>query len=388
MKAIIILPTYNEKDNIEKIVTTLEEEVFPQIKKWEVGILVADDTSPDGTADIVKRLMKKYKTLHLLIGPKQGLGAAYIRAMDYAIKELGADVVFEMDADGQHEPQKIPHFLQKIDEGYDMVIGSRYSGGGSIPQTWGLKRRIYSTGANLLVKIVLGRWNIHDWTGGYRAIKKEIFLKEHKELTATLGYTFQISFLHKAVRDGFKVAEVPFLFLDRTKGDSKIAPKEYMYNVLKYIFTARFKELERFLKFLIVGGTGFLVQIIAQEGSVALGITHAIAVANGAEGAILSNFFINNFWTFKDTRHLKQTSNFVVRLIKFNIASLASILVQVIAVWLGEKILTPKINLFSHPLPTRIIILFPTIIFIVIPMNYIIYNKLIWKTQHLKQKKT
>ncbi len=111
-KAIIILPTYNEKGNIEKIIETLEEEIFPKITDWEMGILVVDDTSPDGTGNVVQELMKIYKNLHLNVGEKHGLGSAYIRGMTYAIDKLEADVIFEMDADGQHDPLKISEFLE------------------------------------------------------------------------------------------------------------------------------------------------------------------------------------------------------------------------------------------------------------------------------------
>jgi dolichol-phosphate mannosyltransferase len=122
MKIVIINPTYNEKGNIEKLINTLEDEIFPPLKDHEMHILVADDNSPDGTADIVEGLMKKFKNLHIVKGPKKGLGAAYIRAMEYAIEKLDADVMFEMDADGQHDPTKVPLFIKKIEEGADFVI--------------------------------------------------------------------------------------------------------------------------------------------------------------------------------------------------------------------------------------------------------------------------
>src|SRR3989344_1126529 len=155
MKIVVINPTYNEKGNIERLITILEEEVFPKIKNHEMHILVADDNSPDGTGKIVEDLTKKYKNLHLVTGPKQGLGAAYVRAMTFAIEKLDADVMFEMDADFFHDPHKIPEFLQKIDEGYDMAIGTRYSGGGSIPANWGLHRKAFSKVANMIIRVIL-----------------------------------------------------------------------------------------------------------------------------------------------------------------------------------------------------------------------------------------
>lgn len=387
MKVAVIIPTYNEKGNIEKIIDIFETDIFPQIKNHKMHILVADDNSPDGTADIVKNLMKKWNNLEINNGQKQGLGAAYIRAMAYAVEKMNAEIMFEFDADGQHDPKKIPEFLKKIDEGYDMVIGTRYSDGGSIPQNWPFQRKAFSILGNIVVRSILMRFSIHDWTGGFRAIKKEVFLKEKAELTNFKGYTFQVSFLHKAVRDGFKIAEVPFHFTDRTLGDSKIAPKEYIVDLLKYVITARIKELKRFIKFLVVGGTGFAVQITSQELAVLIGLWHSISVGIGAETAILNNFMFNNFWTFNDATKIKEKSHFLVRLFKFNMTSLASIFIQVGSVWIMERIFGNNLKLMSLVFPTRIAVLVPTIIFVVIPLNYIIYNKIIWKTQYLKHAK-
>lgn len=409
MKVVIIIPTYNEKGNIEKLISHLEEKIFPKIKNHEMHILVADDNSPDKTADEVKSLMKKYKNLDISIGEKKGLGAAYIRGMTYAIEKINADVMFEMDADGQHDPEKISEFLKKIDEGYDMAIGTRYSNGGSIPSNWPPQRKAFSIIGNILVRLILMRFSIHDWTGGYRAIKKEVFLKEKDELTNFKGYTFQVSFLHKAVRDKFKIAEVPFHFTDRTLGNSKIAPKEYIVDLLKYVITAKIIEMQRFIKFLVVGGTGFIVQVITQEFLIFIGLTlflavlldsflpnkidtlvfsHALGAGFGAEFAIISNFMFNNFWTFNDASRVKEKSSFIVRLLKFNTTSLLAILIQFSSVWLSEKLFGVNLNLLSYSVPTRIAVLFPTIIFLIIPINYFIYNKFIWKTQYLKNEKT
>lgn len=412
MKIVIIIPTFNEKGNIERVIDILEKEIFPKILHHDMQILVVDDSSPDGTSGHVEILMKKYKNLHLLRhGEKQGLGAAYVSGMSYAIEKLQAEVMFEMDADLSHDPKKVPEFIKKIDEGYDMVVGTRYSKGGSIPQNWGFIRKVYSVLGNLLVRSILMRFSIHDWTGGFRALKKGVFIKEKSELTAFKGYTFQVSFLHKAVRDDFKVAEVPINFTDRTLGHSKIVPKEYIIDLLKYVITARIIELKRFIKFLIVGTTGFVVQIVVQEVSVRVGAAYSIglflapiaslitsnyniaavrdAVAGGigAEGAIISNFLFNNFWTFNDTLQVKERSGFLVRLAKFNFASFASIIIQALSIWIFVHLLGESMTIFSYAIPTRIVVVIPTIVFLIIPINYIIYNKIIWKTQYIKHGK-
>ncbi len=385
MKIYIVPATYNEKGNIERLITILEEEVFPSIKHHDMHILVADDDSPDGTAEAVRGLMKKYKNLDVNVGAKKGLGAAYIRVMSYAIEKEKADVVVSIDGDMQFDPHELVRYIQKLDEGYDIVTGTRYSQGGSMPPNWPVLRKMYSRVGNSLVRLITGRFYLHDWTVGFRAYKKEVFLKEREKLRPFSGYTFQVAALYKSLLDGYKVAEVPINFRDRTLGKSKIAPFEYIYNLLLYVIMERIRELKRFVKFIFVGGTGFLVQIIAQEVSVQLGLSHTLAAGIGAEGAILSNFMFNHFWTFSDTKHIKESSSTFVKLTKFNITSLLAILIQVLAVGFAEHFMGVHMKLFGYTLPTRIVILFPTIICLVIPLNYIIYNKIIWKTHHLKK---
>src|SRR3989344_6375663 len=392
MKVVIILPTYNERGNIDKIIPILEEEISPKIKKHEIAILVADDNSPDGTSDAVRTLQKKYKNLELSTGEKKGLGAAYIRGMTYAIEKMGAQVLFEMDADLQHDPEKIPDFLAKIDEGYDMVVGTRYSDGGSIPSAWPIHRKIFSVFGNLLIRTIMMRFQLHDWTGGFRALKKEVFLKEKDELTEFKGYTFQVSFLHKVIRDGFKIAEIPFHFGERNIGDSKIAPMSYIANLLRYVIIARIIELKRIIKFLIVGGTGFLVQVLTQEIFARAILTSleteslrdGLSAGFGAEAAIISNFMFNNFWTFKDTKKIKENSTFFVRLVKFNLASFMSIAIQSVSVYVFVNLLGENFYILDLTIKTRLAVLIPTIIFLVVPLNYLIYNRIIWKTQYLK----
>ena len=391
MKVVIIIPTYNEKGNIERIIP-ITEEVFKRIKNYEMAILVADDNSPDGTTEKVIELAKKYGNIELSSGPRYGLGAAYVRGMTYAIEKMGADIVFEMDADLQHDPEKIPEFLAKMEEGYSMVIGTRYSEGGSIPAAWPIPRKIFSIFGNLLIRTIMMRFWLHDWTGGFRALRKEVFLKEKDELTEFKGYTFQVSFLHKVIRDGFKIGEVPFHFGERNIGDSKIAPMSYIANLLRYVIIARIIELKRIIKFLIVGGTGFLVQVLTQEifaraiftSLETESIRDGLSAGFGAEAAILSNFMFNNFWTFKDTKKIKENSTFFVRLIKFNLASFMSIAIQSLSVYVFVNLLGENLHIFDFTIKTRLAVLIPTIIFLVVPLNYLIYNRIIWKTQYLK----
>ena len=378
MKVAIIIPTYNEKGNIERIVP-ITEEVFKKIKNYEMAILVADDNSPDGTGEAVRELQKKYKNLELSTGEKKGLGAAYIRGMQYAIDKMGADVLFEMDADLQHDPEKIPEFLAKIDKGYDMVIGTRYSEGGSIPAAWPIHRKIFSVFGNLLIRTIMMRFWLHDWTGGFRALKKEVFLKEREELTEFKGYTFQVSFLHKAIRDGFKIAEVPFHFGERNVGDSKIAPMSYITNLLEYVITARIKELVfgKFGKFLVVGGFGFVINAIVLRVLVE-GFDFAPAPANliGAACAIFSNFNFNNLWTFGE-RKANTTISYFSKLIQFYATSAFGVVfIQTGTIFLGDTFIGRQYYFIYFLVGTGILLMW----------NFTMYSVVIWRKKKVSAK--
>ncbi len=372
MKVVVITAAYNEKGNIERLITILEEEVFPKIKNHEMSILVADDNSPDGTGDEVRKLMKKWKNLHISTGERKGLGAAYIRGMTYAVEKMNADVVFEIDADLQHDPYKIPKFLKKIDDGYDMVVGNRYSDGGSIPHNWPILRKTFSIVANLFVRTVFTKFSIHDWTGGFRALRKEVFLKEKDKLTNYRGYIFQISFLHKAVRDGFKIAEVPFHFRDRTLGNSKIAPFGYILDVVAYVVFSRAKELifGKFGKFLIVGGVGFTINAVVLRGLVEYANWHP-APANlvGGVFAIFSNYNFNNLWTFKD-RKSNNCSSYLLKLVGFYVSSGIGVLfVQTGTIFIATHLFGME-NYFIYFLIGT---------FFLLIWNFTMYSKVIWK---------
>src|SRR3972149_2049766 len=371
MKAVVIIPTYNERGNIERIVP-ITEEVFKKIKNYEMAILVADDNSPDGTAELVKDLSKKYNNIELSQGERQGLGAAYVRGMTHAIEKMGADVVFEMDADLQHDPEKIPEFLAKIDEGYDMAIGTRYSGGGSIPGAWPIHRKIFSIFGNLLIRIIMMRFWLHDWTGGFRALKKEVFLKEKEELTEFKGYTFQVSFLHKAIRDGFKIAEVPFHFGERNIGDSKIAPMSYIANLLRYVITARIKELifGKFGKFLVVGGFGFVINALVLRALVEW-FNWAPAPANlvGAACAIFSNFNFNNLWTFGE-RRANTVASYSSKLIQFYATSAFGVIfIQTGTIFLGDTFIGRQYYFIYFLIWTGFLLIW----------NFTMYSVVIWR---------
>ena len=159
-RACVIIPTYNEAENIGHLLEQLET-AFKNVSGYSIHILVADDTSPDGTGDIVLKIAKKYGNIHLLSGEREGMGAAYIRAFSHILDSY--DVIITMDADFSHPPGMIPGFLTKVDAGCDVVIGSRYIKGGAAPD-WPLQRRLTSSFANVLARVVAGLYAVHDCT--------------------------------------------------------------------------------------------------------------------------------------------------------------------------------------------------------------------------------
>lgn len=376
MKIFVVPAAYNERDNIEEMITILEEEVFPQIKNHEMHILIADDNSPDGTGEVVKRLMKKYSNLDINEGPKKGLGAAYVRAMGHAIDNKGADVVISIDSDLQHDPRSIPNFIEKLEEGYDIVIGTRYSGGGSMPEKWPFQRKLFSVTANLLMRVITGRFKIHDWTGGFRAIRKEVFEKEKNKVRSYTGYTFQVAFLYKSILDKFTVGEVPIHFRIRRAGDSKIAPLEYIINVLKYVITERIIEVMHgpFGKFVIVGGFGFILNAIILRILVdGFGWVPYVANLIGAVVAIFSNYNLNNFWSF---RHHKAHNfyHYIYKMFQFYLTSAFGVtVIQTGTIFFGTHYITHERDYFYYFLLGTAFLVF---------WNFTIYSRIIWRKKH------
>jgi dolichol-phosphate mannosyltransferase len=380
--ATVIIPTYNEAGNIKKTVEKLQS-VFEKVSDWKMQILVVDDSSPDKTYEIVKKLQTIHSNVHLLLNKeKGGLGAAYLKGMKHAYGELNSDIVFEFDADLSHNPQKIPDFLKKIDEGYDLVIGSRYIPGGSIPKDWGLHRKFLSKVGNIVIKAILTNFTISDWTTGYRAITKETFEKISPEMVDQRfsGYTFQIGFLYKAVQKKLKIAEVPFHFKDRTIGKSKIGP-EYIVNNLLYLAKTRIEEFiqTRIFKFLVVGSTAALVQLISLE-LYRIFFSYLVANILSIETAIVFNFILNNIWTFSDRKLKKREIPF--KFVQFNLTSAGSIIIQMVVAFLGltfiglvDILTVPSID---YTLDTGPIF---SAVGIIIGMfwNFFAYSVIIWK---------
>jgi dolichol-phosphate mannosyltransferase len=380
-RIVVISPTYNEKGNISRLCQVLLDDVFAKVGDgYDPHILIVDDSSPDGTGKEVERLSKKYKNLHLLTNPKKmGLGNAYTKGMKYALDELKADIVFEFDADFQHDPTRIPPMLKELEKGADLVLGSRYIAGGSIPDSWQFHRKFLSVVGNHIIRLVITHFAIHDWTTGYRAIKRNVVEAVLPELNREtfMGYTFQIGFLHKTVRKGFKVAEVPIHFIDRSYGKSKLGT-EYIKNTLFYIFKVRIREIlsMRFIRFGIVGLFGAVIQLSALtlfRSFIPFSLANLLAI----EVAIVSNFIWNNVWTFAD-RKLKATQ-IPGKFVQFNLASAGSIVIQEIVVIGGELLIGLEylFNVGIVKVDTGLLFAITGILLGMI-WNYFAYNRIVW----------
>jgi len=213
--AVVCLPTYNERDNLEPMVRALAE-VLPEGGR----VLVIDDNSPDGTGEIADRLAAELPWLEVLHRPeKQGLGRAYVDGFHHALAE-GADLVLEMDCDFSHDPRDLPRLIAAVEAGADLALGSRYVEGGGT-ENWGLVRRLISRGASIYTRVLL--MPIHDATGGFKCFRRTVLESIDLENIDAAGYVFQIETTYRALRKGFRVVEVPIRFVDRTAGESKMS---------------------------------------------------------------------------------------------------------------------------------------------------------------------
>jgi dolichol-phosphate mannosyltransferase len=212
VKAVVCLPTYNERQNLERMVRALGER--------GVSVLVIDDNSPDGTGELADRLAAELDHVEVLHRDrKEGLGPAYIAGFKHALAD-GADLVLEMDADFSHDPADVTRLITWTSEA-DVVLGSRYARGGSIVN-WGRLRRFISAGGSHYARRLLGV-RVHDLTGGFKCFRREVLETLDLDAITSRGYAFQIETTYRALRAGFRVIEVPIAFVDRERGRSKMS---------------------------------------------------------------------------------------------------------------------------------------------------------------------
>jgi len=351
MKVVIILPTYNERGNIVALLASLQGE-FARIRH-DMQVLVVDDNSPDGTAGLVREVMRRYSNVHLITGAKAGLGAAYIRGMQYAIDELRADVVFEMDADLSHNPADVPRLLAALESSADFVIGSRHVKGGSIPAEWSIWRKLNSAGGNWVARYVAGLYGIRDCTAGFRAIRATILRQVDFSALRVKGYAFQVALLHQAVTLGAVVKEVPVHFIDRKHGQSKLG----LSDITEFVLNAwwiRLRALRTFLRFALVGASGTIVNLGVFSAALHADLNKYVASPLAIEVSIIWNFLLNNYWTFKDRRTRDRTR---IKGLKFNLVSLASLGVS-FTTFIAMSLFFPRLS----PQADQLVGIFPAVL--------------------------
>ena len=233
-KSLVIVPTYNEIENVPTLLKNIFSLNIPGL-----DVLIIDDNSPDGTAGLIKELMKNEERLFLLERPgKMGLGTAYITGFRYAL-EKGYDYIFEMDADMSHDPRELPNFLKAI-ESADVVIGSRYVKGVNVIN-WPLSRLMLSVFASKYTRFVTGL-PLNDCTAGYKCFRREVLEAIPLAEVRSNGYSFQIEMNFKAWKRGFRIVEIPIIFYDRTVGKSKMSRK-IMIEAALMVWKLRFASI-------------------------------------------------------------------------------------------------------------------------------------------------
>lgn len=343
----VILPTYNEKANIESFTKkVLEQE--KSLPGWKIQVVISDSHSTDGTMEIAERLAKENKQVHLIeVG--RGLGVGIIEGHQYALKNLSPDVLAQLDADGQVEVDVLPRLVKAIDEGYDLALGSRFVEGGK--NNLSFSRRIFSLGSSFVYRILAGPFDIKEVTNSARAFTPALFKKINFERLPWKEKTFiiQPAFLHEAVLAGAKYKEVPLIFRDRAEGYSKNKTVNYTYDVVTYSFDAflhriglniPFFQMTRraktLIKFGFVGFSGTVIDFIFYNIFISyLQFRPATAKGFSTEIAIVNNFLLNHFWTF---RGRKTSTNIWQKFGIFNLVSLGGLAISVLIVKLLHEI--------------------------------------------------
>lgn len=373
-KVVVVMPAWNEGENIKKMIGELVDHEFPGIEA-EMHLLVVDNYSKDKTAEIVKEASKTRKNVHIIQqGKNSGLGWAYITGFKYAMSTLHADAVMEMDADFQHPPRFVKPMVEAYLAGADYVIGSRYIKGGSVPKEWALFRKMVSYFGNLFIRIVLVKPGIHDLTTGFRLTRVKGVLEkiDLDNLMVPNLFAHKVDLLYQAIKNSKKVVEVPLEFATRTKEQSKFNSKETIAT-FKVAIILGIKDKQRFIKFGTVGFIGYLVNAILLKILTVAGAPSFLAWSLPVELSIVSNFILNNIWTFKSEK-ISGFANVVKKFLAFNGTSLGALVIQTIAGSIGDVV---------FGVGSRQILLPFIIVCLVLPYNYFMYNVVIWRTKKL-----
>ncbi|WP_048146468.1 glycosyltransferase [Pyrococcus abyssi] len=317
MKVSVIVPTYNERENLEELFSRIDK----ALKDYDYEIIVVDDDSPDETWKKAQELSSVYPVKVIRRINEKGLSSAVIRGF----KEASGDVFVVMDADLQHPPEVIPELLKRIKEGADLAIASRYVKGGRV-ENWPLYRKLISKGAIMIARVALPKIrSIKDPVSGFFALKRNVV--DNVNLNP-IGFKILLEILIKGRYS--RVEEVPFTFGTRLSGESKLKGKT-MLNYLRHVYRLMKweGEIDRLVKFSIVGLSGVAVNEGFLWLFVKMGIRKEVAVLPSTELSVINNFIWNDLWTFKDLRK----GSVLRRFFQFHIAALIGVFAQLLIYW-------------------------------------------------------
>lgn len=322
----IIIPTYNERDNIIPLV----ERIDHALSNCEHEIVFVDDDSSDGTADIAASLAPKYPVKVIVRKNKRGLASAVVDGISHA----NGQIIAVMDADLQHPPEVIPDLFQAVNGDADIAIASRYVDGGGC-QGWSLSRKILSKGAAVLAHLLLPRTRqFKDPLAGFFMFDRKVIADAQLQPT---GYKILLEILLEG--EFQKTAEVPYTFRVRSSGESKLNAQQQI-DYLKHVYSLmkRKGELRRFVIFCLVGLSGVLVNMsLLWSLTEFVGFPYLVSAAFGIESSIISNFILNDHFTFPDRRS-HTAKSFLRRLVKFNLVSLAGLALNMTVLWLLTEV--------------------------------------------------
>ena len=365
------MAAWNEAENIKQMIDTLFDEVFPKIKA-DMHLLVSDNHSTDGMTQIVEKEMEKKKNLHIVQQTGKGLGNAYVSGFKYAVEELKADAVMEMDADGQHPPRFVQPMVEAYLDGANYVIGSRYIPGGSVPKEWATFRKAVSYFGNLFIRLVLVKPSIHDLTTGFRLTQVEGVLDkiDLDNLMEKERFAYKVDLIYQSIKNAKKVVEVPLEFRPRITDKSKFNTKE-MISTFRLAVILGIRDKAKFIKFGTVGFAGYLVNASTLWLFTKWAFPSPLAWGLSTEFAIINNFIFNNAWTFKPEK-ITGVSMLLKKFLQFNLTSAGALLIQVVFGSISDSLFGPEKRQLALPF---------IILFVVLPYNYFMYNKVIWKVK-------
>ena len=317
-----VIPTYNEAPDIVALLRRLTG----LYRDTDTAFLIVDDESPDGTARLVREFAASDDRVRLLEGPRRGFGQAYVRGMAHALETLGAGVVVQMDADFSHDPADAGRLLARLagggpGGGADVAIGSRYVAGGTIDPRWHLGRRLLSRWGNRFARWIAGVRGVRDCTAGFKAIRADALRAAKVEDIRVRGHTFQVVLLHRLIHAGARVVEEPIHFRDREHGRTKLgigSVLEFFYS----IWWLRLASHRTLVKYGLTGLAGALVNLGSFQILLELGLHKFLASPIAIELSIVSNFLMNNYWTFADRAMLGRKR---IRGLKYNLVALATL---------------------------------------------------------------